>query len=606
MRLEVDIPHEELPKPRLDVRLSVFGNSLVVNYDGECFHGDGEAMPVGGGCMLGCDGRFWDAASGPLGALASIGETPGAEASLAERRTLLNVEYLHFAAGLLGHTEGVSLSLSSSARDALASWDEALAEEPDLSLFEGELLPHQGEALQWMRARTAQGRGFGLLADEMGLGKTVTATAYVSCLAAEVGAPRVLVVCPTSVVDGWVEHLERHAPSLLVVRVSGSQSQRDSIIHSLYNVAITSYGCLRRDAYAYSATWLDCVIFDEAQALKGRGTKTHAAARVMRAPRRFALSGTPVPNSVRELQALFACLDESYLGSAKSFDARFTRPIEERGDAFAAETLRRLVEPCVKRRLKEEVLSLPPKKEFEVAVELGPEERATYDALERRLRERLASMTDEAFEKRERVGVLGELTRLRQAATSLLAVRDDCVGAPTKLRLAADLAVSLLTEGHKGVVVHTLFVEGVVAPLGQMLAERGVANACLTGKVPPRERPRVIGRLLCGEVRVLIVTSAGGEGINLQDGADAVLLLTPWYNHALLDQAADRIYRYGQANEVAVYSFVSRGTVEERMVRMQDRKYATVSLAILQRGRSLSQLSRMELLAILGEVEKSQ
>ena len=604
MRLEVEVPHDELPKPRIDARLSVFGDKVVVEYDGECFHGDCEAMPVGEGCLLGCDGRIWDAASGPLGALASIGETPGVEASLTERRTLLDVEHLHFAVGLLGHTEGVSLHLDDSVRAALASWDEALTEEPDLSLFVGELLPHQGEALRWMRARTARGRGFGLLADEMGLGKTVVATAYLACLAAEVGAPRVLVVCPTSVVDGWVEHLERHAPSLLVVRVSGSQSQRASIIHSLYNVAITSYGCLRRDAYTYSATWLDCVIFDEAQALKGRGTKTHAAARVMRAPRRFALSGTPVPNSVRELQALFACLDESYLGSAKSFDARFTRPIEERGDAFAAETLRRLVEPCVKRRLKEEVLSLPPKKEFEVAVELGPEERMAYDALEGRLRERLSAMSDEAYEK-ERVGVLGELTRLRQAATSLLAVHSDYVGVPAKLGLAADLVARLLAEGRKGVVVHTLFVEGVVDPLRRLMAERGVESDCLTGAVPPRERPRVIGRLLDGEVRALIVTSAGGEGINLQDGADAVLLLTPWYNHALLDQAADRIYRFGQTHEVDVYRLVSHGTVEERMVRMQDRKYESVSLTVLQRSRSLSQLSRMELLAILGEAEES-
>ena len=602
MKLEVCVPHDELPRPRVDVGLSVRDGRLAVEYDGECFRGGGEAMPVGGGCLLGCDGRIWDAASGPLSALAAIGDTPGAEASLAERRALLDVRYLRFAAGLLGHTEGVGLSLDASAHATLASWDDALSAEPDLPLFEGELLPHQVEALEWMRAMTARGRGFGLLADEMGLGKTVTAAAYLSCLAAEVAAPRVLIVCPTSVLDGWEEHLARHAPSLLVVRASGTQSQRAAIIHSLYNVVLTSYGCLRRDAYAYASTWLDCVIFDEAQALKGRGTKTHAAARIVRAPRRFALSGTPVPNSVRELHAIFSCLDESYLGSARSFDARFTRPIEERGDAFAAEALHWLVDPLVKRRLKEQVLDLPPKREFEVAVELGPEERMAYDALEVRLRERLYAMSDEAYEK-ERVGVLGELTRLRQVATSLLAVNGDYAGVPTKLELAADLAARLLAEGHKGVVVHTLFVEGVVEPLRQQLELRGVESACLTGKVPPRERPRVIGRLLDGEVRVLIVTSAGGEGINLQDGADAVLLLTPWYNHALLDQAADRIYRFGQTHEVDVYRLVSSGTVEERMVRMQDRKYESVSLAVLQRSRSFSRLSRKELLAILGSDE---
>lgn len=603
MKLEVCVPHDELPRPHIDAKLSIFGDKIVAEYDGECFRGGGEAMPVGEGCLLGCDGRIWDAASGSLGALASVGDTPGAKACPADRHMLLGTEYLHFAVELLGHTEGVRLRLDDSVRAALASWNDALSEDPDLSLFEGELLPHQMEALRWMRARTVQGRGFGLLADEMGLGKTVTASAFLACLAAKLGAPRVLVVCPASVVDSWVEHIERHTPSLLVARVSGSQSQRASIIRSLYNVAITSYGCLRRDAYAYATTWLDCVIFDEAQALKGRGTKTHTAARVVKAPRRFALSGTPVPNSVKELHAIIACLDESYLGSAKSFDARFTKPIEEHGDTFAAEVLHWLVDPLVKRRLKEQVLDLPPKREFEVAVELSPEEHMVYDTLECRLRERLVGMTDEAFEKKERVGVLGELTRLRQAATSLIAVSDHYAGVPTKLRLAADLVTRLLDEGHKGVVVHTLFVEGVVEPLKGMLAERGVASECLTGKVLPCERPRVIGRLLNGEVHVLIVTSAGGEGINLQDGADAVLLLTPWFNHALLDQAADRIYRYGQTREVCVYKLVSRDTVEERMVRMQDRKYESVSLTVLQRSRRLSRLSRGELLSILGYVK---
>jgi SNF2 family DNA or RNA helicase len=136
--------------------------------------------------------------------------------------------------------------------------------------------------------------------------------------------------------------------------------------------------------------------------------------------------------------------------------------------------------------------------------------------------------------------------------------------------------------------------------LQQVLSERGVVSDCLTGSVPLRERSGVINRLLDGEVRVLIVTSAGGEGINLQDGADAVLLLTPWFSHMVLDQAADRVYRFGQTHEVDVYRLVSHGTVEERMVRMQDRKYESVSLAVVQRSRSLSRLSRSDLLALLG------
>ena len=598
MKIEIDAPCTEFPTPEVDVSLSAAGEYLLLESSGPCYTGSGMGEILEGGFLLASDGAIWNANQGSLRALAAIAASPKAEASPDYSCIKVPTCYLDFAVGLLTHTPGVALALDQSTRDLLAAESAHLDKTPNLSLFAGELMPHQDEALRWMLARTKTGDGFGLLADEMGLGKTVTASAYLAALAAELGPIRVLVVCPATVVASWVDHLARLVPSLEVITVAGSQKSRASVVNSLFNVAVTSYGCLRRDSFAYAHTWLDCVIYDEAQALKNRSAKTHVAARRVAAPRRFALTGTPVPNSVKELHGILTCLDETYLGSSRTFDARFTRPIEEENDADAANALKWLIEPCIKRRLKEDVLDLPPKQEFEVVVDFDPTEQALYQAMEADLRNKLLQMSDEAFDE-QRAGILGALTRLRQLATSALAVDPNYEGMPSKLGLAAQMVVDLVGEGH-GVVVYTLFVRGVIDPLADMLAERGVQSVQLTGSVPPPRRKELIARFTTGEVPAMLLTSAGGEGINLQDAADVEVLLTPWWNHALTDQAADRLHRIGQHREVRIYRLLTRGTVEERMVQLQDRKWARTGLALAQRGRSLTKMSREELLRLLG------
>ena len=583
--------------PQVRVSVSAAGDGLHLQSTGPCF-GQHSGELLEGRYYMDGTGNIWNAGQGPLRALALIAGSPGAKAKPALDFITLPVTYLAFAFGLLQHTSHVMLSLDEASAKLL---DEAKAAEltrPDLSLFNGSLMPHQDEALRWMLARTSTGAGFGLLADEMGLGKTVTASAYLAALAATLGPVRVLVVCPATVVASWVDHLTQLVPSLVVTTIEGSQRARAAAAASLFNVAVTSYGCLRRDCYVYDQTWLDCVVFDEAQALKGRSTKTHTAGRKVAAPRRFALTGTPVPNSVKELHAIMACLDATYLGSARSFDVRFTKPIEEDDDACAAEALKWLIEPCVKRRLKDEVLDLPAKHEYQVMVDFDPAERALYQQMEAELRIKLQQMSDEAFTT-QRAGVLGALTRLRQMATSVLTVDPQYPGVPSKLGLATQMVADLVAEGH-GVVVHTLFLRGVVQPLTCALAEQGVPSVQLTGSVPLARREQLIRQFVGGSVPVMLVTAAGGEGINLQQGADVEVLLTPWWNHSLTDQAADRLHRIGQQHEVQIYRLVTRGTVEERMVQMQDRKWERAGLALPQRGRSLTKMSREELLDLLG------
>lgn len=597
MKIEIEAPCTDFPQPQVSVSLTAASDALRLQCVGPCF-ADRPGELMDGGFLLDACGNIWNAGQGPLRALASIAASPGAQTAPDLATVMLPTEYLSFTVGLLQHTPQLSLTVDPSAQQQLEAIEDAQRQTPDLSLFSGELMPHQDEALRWMLARTNTGAGFGLLADEMGLGKTVTASAYLAALAAELGPVRVLVVCPATVVPSWIDHLTRLAPSLLVTAISGSQKARALMANSLFNVAVTSYGCLRRDSFAYAQTWLDCVIFDEAQALKGRSTKTHTAARRVAAPRRFALTGTPVPNSVKELHGILACLDATYLGSSRSFDARFTRPIEENDDADAAEALKWLIEPCIKRRLKEEVLDLPDKQEYQVTVEFDPVEQELYQKMEAELRAKLLQMTDEAFEER-RADVLGALTRLRQLSTSVLAVNPQFTGTPSKLALAAQLVADLVAEGH-GVVVHSLFVRGVIEPLITALGERGISSVQLTGSVPPAQRARLIERFTSGEVPVLLITAAGGEGINLQEGADVEVLLTPWWNHALTDQAADRLHRIGQSHEVRIYRLITRGTVEERMVQLQDRKWERTSLALPQRGRNLTKMSREELLRLLG------
>ena len=322
--------------------------------------------------------------------------------------------------------------------------------------------------------------------------------------------------------------------------------------------------------------------------------------RRIRADRRIGLTGTPVPNgSPRELHGILGCLSaDDYLGSERAFNKRFTRPIEGGKADDVAEALKHLVRPCMLRRLKGDVLELPEKTESEILVELPEEQFEAYKAFEARIRTRLLGMSDDEFEA-ERIGVIGAFTNLRQIAVNPAAVIPGYCGRAVKIDMASEMAAKLIAEGHR-VVIFTLFVKEVIDPLCRKLESSGIEYLLLTGDVPVAERADLISEFNSPDgPSVFVMSSAGGEGINLQ-AADVQIQISPFYNHAVTDQAADRIHRIGQRNETRIYKMIAKGTIEMRMKELRDRKWSTSASILRQGERPLTKLTRLELLELLG------
>jgi len=441
--------------------------------------------------------------------------------------------------------------------------------------LEALLRPYQREGLAWMRRLASRGAG-GILADDMGLGKTLQALALIY----SVGGTS-LVVCPSSLVFNWIEEAAKFVPDLKAVAVEGPD--RASVLeeHGDADLFVTSYALLRRDEAVWLERDFDVVVLDEAQHIKNPEAQVSRVAHRLRGTHRFALTGTPIENSVRDLWSIAAFALPGYLGPRRDFAERFEKPLSS-GEAAPAvrERLARRLRPVVLRRLKREVAAeLPERIEQTVYCELGPRQREVYDRL---LREGRGAAL-QADGGRRRIVALTALLRLRQACCDLRLLGldppprtgpagDD--GAPDQEALSGKLAAffELVEEavagGHR-MLVFSQFV-GMLQLLVPELLERGLRYSYLDGST--RDRGDVVRRFQEGETPLFLISlKAGGTGLNLT-AADTVIHLDPWWNPAVEAQATDRAHRIGQERVVTSYKLIARGTVEEKILALQHRK----------------------------------
>jgi SNF2 family DNA or RNA helicase len=429
--------------------------------------------------------------------------------------------------------------------------------------FQATLRDYQREGYTWLARLARAGLG-ACLADDMGLGKTVQALALL-CQRARLGPA--MVVCPTSVVHNWAAEAARFT-SVLRIHVLADEEDRAQRLCSLRarDLVLCSYGLLDSVSDTLGEVEFSTVVFDEAHALKNQETKRAAAARLVRAEHRLALTGTPVENHLGELWSLFNVIQPGLLGSHTHFDDAFTNPIAA-GNRERAAQLRALLRPFLLRRTKTQVLDeLPPRSEVTIHVEPNAEERAFYEALRRRAVERVTS----ADSKKVRFEILAELTRLRQAAIDPRLV--DPAKGPTGAKLDVLMAhlVELRSEGHRA-LVFTQFL-GSMALVRERLQAAGIEYLDLDGSTPAAERARRIDAFQAGEGDVFVLSlRAGGVGINLT-GADYVFHLDPWWNPAVEDQATDRAHRIGQQRPVTVYRLVTEGTIEDKVMALHESK----------------------------------
>ncbi len=451
------------------------------------------------------------------------------------------------------------------------------AVEPPTS-FTGALRPYQKLALGWMGFLRRTGLG-GCLADDMGLGKTVTVLAL---LAGRKGTS--LAVVPKSLIFNWRAEAERFVPGLRVMDYTGAERRGD---FRKFDLVLTTYGTLRRDAALLKDVEFDYVILDEAQAIKNEGSQTAKAARLLKGKQRLALSGTPIENHVGELWSLAEFLNPGLLGRSGSF---------AEADDEGHELLARAVRPWILRRTKAQVVpELPAKTEQTIRVELEGSERAQYDELKEYYRKTLLS--DPKEWGKVKFNVLEGLLRLRQAACHPGLIDPSRRGeSSAKLDALVEQLQEVAEEGHKALVFSQF--TGFLDVVRRRLEAEGLVYEYLDGQT--RDRQARVDRFQTDAACpfFLISLKAGGLGLNLT-AAEYVFLLDPWWNPAVEAQAMDRAHRIGQTRKVFAYRLVARNTVEEKVLELQAGKRELADAILREDAGFLKRMTREDLEILL-------
>lgn len=432
---------------------------------------------------------------------------------------------------------------------------------------------YQKTGYRWLKALSDIGFG-GILADDMGLGKSLQVIALL--LGDRKSSEPSIIVCPTTLVLNWVNELRKFAPELKALAVSGSGETRKELTETFadYDVIITSYELLRRDAPLYASLRFAYAVIDEAQYIKNPQTKNARAVKTLNARHRFALTGTPIENSLSELWSIFDFLMPGYLFSYQKFRDTLETAIV-RGDEEAADRLGCMVKPFILRRLKANVLKeLPPKIESNVLCPLEGEQRALYNANLLSVRENLRAAGDRV----NKVAALGMLTKLRQICCEPSLTVADYTGNSAKCDACMELVRNAVEAGHK-VLLFSQFTS-MLAVLRARLVQEGISHYLLQGDTPKVERVKLVSRFNGDDTQVFLISlKAGGTGLNLT-GADVVIHYDPWWNESVMNQATDRAYRIGQDKSVQVYKLIMQDSVEERIMALQERKTALSGLVM--------------------------
>jgi non-specific serine/threonine protein kinase len=452
---------------------------------------------------------------------------------------------------------------------------ERIAPQPLPKGFTGELRPYQKHGYDWLHFLREYKFG-GILADDMGLGKTVQVLTYLQSLQEQAQAKKeaALLVVPKSLIANWQRESEKFTPSLKFLEYMGNFRNKDVSIFNDYDVVITTYGTMLRDIEILHKYKFHHIILDESQAIKNPLAKSAKAARLLNAEHRIVMTGTPVENNTFELWSQFAFLNPGLLGSMDYFKSQFANPIESAGDEKAAELLRKLVYPFILRRTKEQVaLELPPRTERIVYTDMDTAQKKLYTQTRERYRAELLGLIESEGMNNARFKVLEGLLRLRQIAIHPALVDKKYKGEAPKFEILLETLETLQAENHKA-LIFSQFVE-TLKLVKKELDARKIKYIYLDGQTQKRQTkvdefqndPKI--------PFFLISLKAGGVGLNLT-AADYVIHLDPWWNPAVEMQASDRAHRIGQTRPVFVYKIIARGTVEEKILELQEKKRALV------------------------------
>ena len=429
----------------------------------------------------------------------------------------------------------------------------------------------------------------GILADEMGLGKTVQTLAFLLSQKDK----KSIVITPTSLIFNWKSEFEKFTPDIKLGIAYGNKAQREKILenHKDYDVILTSYGTYKNDMEKYKNINFDYCIIDEAQNIKNPDSIITKAIKEVNANVKFALTGTPVENNLMELWSIFDFVMPGYLYNKKKFESIFVNNEKNHSQ------LKSLIKPFMLRRTKKKVINeLPDKIEQKFYVELEKEHKRVYKGFVNLIKRRILENNE------DNMTVFSYLTKLRQLSIAPEIIVKNYKGKNSKLEILINL---IKQESDRKILVFSQFTK-VLQTIEKRLKEENISYSYLDGKTDAKDRIRLVEEFNNSETKriFLISLKAGGTGLNLTS-ASMVIHFDPWFNPASEDQASDRAHRIGQKNVVDVIKLISKNTVEEKVIAMQDYKKELIEDVInsnLESSASLKKLSREEIIDLFENV----
>ena len=452
--------------------------------------------------------------------------------------------------------------------------------------FNGTLRKYQKEGFKWLNELSELGFG-GILADDMGLGKTIQVITFVLSKRSK----KTLIITPTSVLYNWKDEFERFAPNVRVGLVHGTKAQRDKILSEIkkYDVLITTYGTLKNDEKEYEKLQFDYCIIDEGQNIKNPTSKTTLSVKKINSKCNFALTGTPIENNLIELWSIFDFVMPGFLFTKERFKVKF---IQNKN----TEELKSLITPFILRRVKEDVLDeLPEKIEKKYLVDMTTKQKSIYKSYVKEIKEKLKS-------SKGNINMLTFITKLREVCLDPSLIMDDYNGGSGKINALMELLDNYI-EGNKKILVFSQFTSAL-KNIEKNLEENGISYIYLDGSIGSKERVELVKKFNEEpSINVFLISlKAGGVGLNLTS-ASVVIHFDPWWNPAIENQATDRAHRFGQKNVVEVVKLISKDTIEEKILLLQEDKKELIESLMDEKemdGKKFKRLSEDEILNLLG------
>ncbi|PRR81337.1 DEAD/DEAH box helicase [Clostridium vincentii] len=457
---------------------------------------------------------------------------------------------------------------------------------------------YQKDGYYWLKTLDFLGFG-GILGDEMGLGKTLQTITF---LASNKGKST-LIVAPTSLVYNWNNEFKKFAPTMKIAILNGSKNDREDLLRSTqkYDAYITTYNLLKRDADIYETIEFDYCILDEAQNIKNPSSQNAKTAKGIKATRKFALTGTPIENSLMELWSIFDFIMPGYLYNEKRFAARYHRRLEE--EDVIIEELTRLIKPFILRRYKKDVIKeLPDKIEKNLIVPMDEKQLVVYTTYAKYAQELIENKVKDDEFKKSKIEILSYITKLRQICLDPSVVMDNYDGGSGKIDALLETVIQGIDEGHK-ILVFSQFTS-VLKNIAKRFKENDVTFTYLDGSTPSKLRGKLVEDFNEDNTSVFLISlKAGGTGLNLTS-ADIVIHFDPWWNPAVEEQATDRAHRIGQRKVVQVIKMIAEGSIEEKIVDLQEQKKLLIDKVVggkVDLGGSLSSLQENDILSLFSK-----